>query len=167
MEDGLAIGLVLAGVTDVSQIEARLAIYEKVRRNRASTIQVLSNFGMDEEAPDELHEFLEGRPAPSKCIPLLVSLSYCKVLLDVVVNCFMHTATVEEMIQIAYVPDVVKRTIQLMTEFDPSWKIPDDFFPVTPKRDWTDKKADTTIHINELIQGNTNAFSNGGREIVA
>jgi len=74
MEDGLALGLVLVGVTDASQIEERLAIYEKIRRNRASSIQVLSNFGIDEKAPDELHEFLEGRPAPSKSFPLLFSL---------------------------------------------------------------------------------------------
>lgn len=69
MEDGFALGLVLHGVTDTSQIEERLAIYEKIRCNRASTIQVLSNFGFDEEAPEEVAEFLEGRPLPSKCYP--------------------------------------------------------------------------------------------------
>jgi salicylate hydroxylase len=56
------------GVTDVSQIEERLALYEKIRRNRASSIQVLSNFGFDETAPPELAEFLdaEGQPMPGK-----------------------------------------------------------------------------------------------------
>jgi salicylate hydroxylase len=56
------------GVTESSQIEERLALYEKVRRNRASSIQVLSNFGYDETAPPELAEFLdaEGQPIPSK-----------------------------------------------------------------------------------------------------
>jgi salicylate hydroxylase len=56
------------GVTEPSQIEGRLALYEKIRRNRASSIQVLSNFGYDESAPPELAEFLqaEGEPIPSK-----------------------------------------------------------------------------------------------------
>lgn len=56
------------GVTDPSQIEERLALYEKIRRNRASSIQVLSNFGYDETAPPELAEFLEaeGQPIPSE-----------------------------------------------------------------------------------------------------
>jgi salicylate hydroxylase len=66
MEDGLALGLVLHGVTDASQIEERLAIYENVRRNRAASIQILSNFGFDEAVPDELVDFLEGRPIPGK-----------------------------------------------------------------------------------------------------
>jgi salicylate hydroxylase len=66
MEDGLALGLVLHGATDTSQVEERLAIYERVRRNRAASIQILSNFGYDEAVPDELVDFLEGRPVPSK-----------------------------------------------------------------------------------------------------
>jgi salicylate hydroxylase len=66
MEDSLALGLVLHGVTDTSQIEERLAIYENVRRNRIASIQILSNFGFDEAVPDELVDFLEGRLVPSK-----------------------------------------------------------------------------------------------------
>jgi salicylate hydroxylase len=55
------------GVTEPSQIEARLEIYEKVRLNRTAAIQVLSNFGLGEPVPDEIVEFLEGRPAPRQC----------------------------------------------------------------------------------------------------
>lgn len=66
IEDGLAIGLVLHGVTDISQIEERLVIYEKIRRNRAASIQILSNFGLDEAVPKELTDFLEGQPPPSE-----------------------------------------------------------------------------------------------------
>jgi len=62
----LAIGLVLHGATDASQIEERLAIYEKTRRNRTACIQIMSNFGFDETVPDELVDFLEGQPAPSE-----------------------------------------------------------------------------------------------------
>ena len=65
IEDGLALGLVLHGAADPSQIEDRLILYEKIRRNRASAITVMSNFGFDEEAPEELLEYLEGQPIPS------------------------------------------------------------------------------------------------------
>jgi salicylate hydroxylase len=68
MEDGLALGLVMAGITDVSQIPARLKIYEKIRRNRAASIQVISKIGMDEELPPELAQFLEGRNFPGICL---------------------------------------------------------------------------------------------------
>jgi len=107
MEDGLALGLVLHGVMDASQIEERLAIYENVRRNRAASIQILSNFGYDEAVPDELVDFLEGRLVPS---------------------------TMDEMVQLAFQPDVVQRVMQHMTEFDPSFKLPVNFFPADPKK---------------------------------
>lgn len=67
MEDGLAIGLVLCGLADRSQIEERLAIYEKVRRNRASSIQMLSNFGFDEAVDGGVADYLEGTAVPSMC----------------------------------------------------------------------------------------------------
>lgn len=57
------------GVTDASQIEERLVIYEKIRRNRAASIQVLSNFGYDEShetIAKELSGLLEGRAVPSE-----------------------------------------------------------------------------------------------------
>lgn len=33
------------------------------------------------------------------------------------------------MLELAYGSDVLQRTIQHMTEFDPSWKVPVGFFP--------------------------------------
>lgn len=107
IEDGLALGLVMNGVTQPSQIEERLALYEKVRRNRASSIQVLSNFGYDEEAPPELAEFLEaeGQPIPK---------------------------SMGDMVRLAYGHDIVKRTVKTMTEFDPEWKLPKGFFVTDP-----------------------------------
>lgn len=33
-----------------------------------------------------------------------------------------------DMIKLAYEPDVVQRTVQLMTEFDPSFEVPEGFF---------------------------------------
>jgi hypothetical protein len=40
----------------------------------------------------------------------------------------------DEMIQLAYHPDVVQRVLQCMTEFDSSFKLPDNFFPAEPKK---------------------------------
>lgn len=71
MEDGLALGLVMYGATKSSDVPERLAIYEKIRRNRAAAIQVLSKVGVDEARPPELAEFLEGRPIPGECSPNL------------------------------------------------------------------------------------------------
>jgi len=105
IEDGLALGLVMHGVTDASQIEERLVIYEKIRRNRAASIQVLSNFGYDEShetIAKELSGLLEGRAVPTN---------------------------LNERVELAYSEDVLQRTVQLMTEFDPSWKLPEGFFP--------------------------------------
>jgi len=105
IEDGLALGLVMHGATDASQIEERLVIYEKIRRNRAASIQVLSNFGYDEShetIAKELSGLLEGRAVPTN---------------------------LNERVELAYSEDVLQRTVQLMTEFDPSWKLPEGFFP--------------------------------------
>ncbi|OIW35674.1 FAD/NAD(P)-binding domain-containing protein [Coniochaeta ligniaria NRRL 30616] len=47
IEDGVALGIALCGAT-ADEVEDRLEIYEKVRRNRASAIQILSNAGVDQ-----------------------------------------------------------------------------------------------------------------------
>lgn len=47
LEDGVALGLVLSGAEPDDVVE-RIAIYEQVRRNRASAIQTLSNAGQDQ-----------------------------------------------------------------------------------------------------------------------
>lgn len=66
MEDGFALGLVMSGVKKASEIEERLAIYQKIRMNRASLIQVLSNFGADEVSAPDIADFLDGRQMPSE-----------------------------------------------------------------------------------------------------
>lgn len=35
----------------------------------------------------------------------------------------------KEIIELAYAHDVVQRVVEYMTEHDPTWKIPDGFFP--------------------------------------
>ncbi|KAJ9165487.1 FAD/NAD(P)-binding domain-containing protein [Coniochaeta hoffmannii] len=128
MEDGLALGLAMHGVTDPSQIEKRLALYEKIRRNRACSIQVLSNFGFDESAAPELADFLEAEGGP---IP----------------------KSTGDMVRLAYGHDVVKRTVAIMTEFDPGWKLPDGLFPARTAMAATGGRPSGTTK-QEKIDGN-------------
>lgn len=81
IEDGLALGLVLNGVTKVSQIGTRLEMYEKIRRNRASIVQILSNVGSDQDVPEEIIEFMEGNPLPSEFYYYLTSIPTLQRLL--------------------------------------------------------------------------------------
>jgi len=37
------------------------------------------------------------------------------------------------MVNLAFIPDMLKRTVQTMTEFDTSWKLPEGFFVEEPK----------------------------------
>ncbi|KAM7220458.1 hypothetical protein V8F06_004237 [Rhypophila decipiens] len=107
IEDGLVLGLVMAGLSSTTttslpeKIRERLQIYESIRRNRASAMQIMSNYGYDEDIPPEMEEYLEGVPIPT---------------------------TAAQQIELQYAPDVVKRTVETMTAFDSSWKLPDGFF---------------------------------------
>lgn len=65
LEDGLALGLVMAGATKAT-VEDRLAIYQKIRHHRASAIQILSNYGFDQKPPKEVMDYLEGQTLPSE-----------------------------------------------------------------------------------------------------
>lgn len=53
------------------QVEDRLKIYEQVRRNRASAIQILSNAGVDQIPFIEKEILKYTDRVPSKCIPFL------------------------------------------------------------------------------------------------
>jgi len=37
------------------------------------------------------------------------------------------------MLNLAYIPDVLKRTVQTLTEFDPNWTLPEGYFIKEPK----------------------------------
>lgn len=124
MEDGLALGLAMYGVTKKEQIEERLALYEKIRRNRAASIQIMSNFGADEETPAELAGFLEGNPMPSKYLHTLFA---CKFWMRIDELCVESVSDVKA---IAFGGDVMKKIVEEMKAFDPeNWKIPEGFFP--------------------------------------
>lgn len=65
MEDGAALGLVMQGVTDRTQIAGRLSVYEQIRHSRASSVQLLSSFGMDQTPHEGVRQYMEGSPIPS------------------------------------------------------------------------------------------------------
>jgi len=70
MEDGLVLGIVLYGASTPEEIDERLGLYEEIRRNRASAIQILSNVGQDQShlVRDELLRFI-----PEDSIPGMLS----------------------------------------------------------------------------------------------
>ncbi|MCJ1371062.1 hypothetical protein MMC20_002277 [Loxospora ochrophaea] len=49
IEDAGALGVLLKGVESHGQIEERLALFERVRKNRASRVQILSKARVGEE----------------------------------------------------------------------------------------------------------------------
>lgn len=68
MEDAVALGIVLRGVSTPEEIEERLDLYQKIRRDRASAIQILSNVGSDQchLVYEDLKRFLAESDIPSK-----------------------------------------------------------------------------------------------------
>lgn len=69
IEDGGALGYLLRGVTDGVEIPQRLALFEQVRRKRASRIQILSKarVGMEKTVEGELKQYAEP-PGSSKLL---------------------------------------------------------------------------------------------------
>lgn len=68
LEDGLVLGIVLHGAKTPEEVEKRLQLYVDVRRNRASSIQILSNVGQDQShmVRQELLQFMKEEEIPSK-----------------------------------------------------------------------------------------------------
>lgn len=61
IEDGGALGMLLENVHDVSQIKARLDLFEKVRRRRASRVQILSTVRANRESlvENQIQKYME------------------------------------------------------------------------------------------------------------
>lgn len=71
IEDGLVLGVTMLGAQSRSDIADRFSIYQDVRQNRASVIQILSNIGQDQakQLKNEVLPYLEEDKIPSKsCI---------------------------------------------------------------------------------------------------
>ncbi|KAK2016124.1 FAD binding domain-containing protein [Colletotrichum eremochloae] len=103
LEDGFVLGVAMAGANDASDVEKLLEIYEKIRRNRASVIQILNNIGKDGSNfdEDELLKYMSKEEIPR---------------------------TLREMFDYDFKYDVADETIRMMEEFDPSFHVPYDFF---------------------------------------
>ena len=81
IEDAGALSVLFSNLPSKDFIRHRLQIYRDVRKNRAASIQVLSNAGQDEAAKveAEARKYMGGRPVPSKSnqvnvVPLALSL---------------------------------------------------------------------------------------------
>ncbi|KAJ5806696.1 hypothetical protein N7474_010288, partial [Penicillium riverlandense] len=61
IEDGAAIGFLLANVDDEAQVPQRLQLFDQVRRRRASRVQILSSVRANREAvvEDKVKQFME------------------------------------------------------------------------------------------------------------
>lgn len=68
IEDAGALGILFSGIQDSSQVPHRLELYEKIRRKRASMIQVLSSvrIGREEVVKDVLWRFAEANASGKK-----------------------------------------------------------------------------------------------------
>ena len=72
IEDGGALGYLLQGVENAAAIPARLALFDKVRRNRVSRVQTLSKvrIGREKEVEQEL-QYMQILPTQAR-LPRLV-----------------------------------------------------------------------------------------------
>ena len=73
MEDGGALGYLLRGVEDATAIPARLTMFDRVRRNRASRVQTLSKVrvGREKEVEQELKKYVENADSGKHKRPLV------------------------------------------------------------------------------------------------
>jgi hypothetical protein len=153
IEDGCAIGLVMYGVTDPSQIPQRLAVYQKVRYNRASFIQIASNYGFDDHVQSELANYLEDRTMPSKSI-LFNSFPRMRFQRDIVLIHLLESVT--DMVHGNYTYDVVKKVITVMrADVDPNYELPPDFYAAAKSA------AAANGNANGHANGNANGHANG------
>ncbi|KAK9445243.1 Aromatic-ring hydroxylase-like protein [Metarhizium brunneum] len=103
LEDGLALGIILCGAETPAEIERRLDIYYTTRHRRTSVIQILSNVGADQAdlVRDQLRQYMSDDEIP-RDYPEAMSHNFGF--------------------------DVVRTTLTAMKDYDPSFRLPDDFF---------------------------------------
>ncbi|KAM0665562.1 hypothetical protein ACQRIT_006419 [Beauveria bassiana] len=67
IEDGLVLGISMLGARSRNDIESRFGIYQDVRRDRASVIQILSNIGQDlvQQLQNEVLPYLDKDKIPT------------------------------------------------------------------------------------------------------
>jgi len=106
IEDGIALGISLCGVESTADVNQRLVVFEKVRRHRASAIQIMSNAGADQV--DMIHQQV------AKYIDHVPK-------------------THQEFAHFNWGCDIVQRTVDLVREMiDPTFALPCGFFEGDP-----------------------------------
>ncbi|KEZ39879.1 hypothetical protein SAPIO_CDS8830 [Scedosporium apiospermum] len=108
IEDGVVLGMVLVGASRENVAE-RLKLYEKIRKNRASLMQIFSNAGQDEP---ELIRKDASRFMPIEKVP----------------------TNPEEYFNHNFGYDVVQDTLNHLKDLDPSFELPEMFFQKKPGR---------------------------------
>ena len=65
VEDGAALGVLFSNLRSKDEIQRRLKLFEDLRLNRVSALQVISSVGQDEVAQthDQVRSFIKG-PLP-------------------------------------------------------------------------------------------------------
>ncbi|KAI8163944.1 hypothetical protein K4K49_009816 [Colletotrichum sp. SAR 10_70] len=125
IEDGVALGIIFSDATDPSQVEERMSLYEKLRRGRASAIQILSNVGIDEahKVKKDLMEFLNEEDIPTD-----------------------HRG----IMSFTYSYDVIKEATEVMKKFDHGFALPPNFFDNVEKTEdeRSSVKLETQVRVN-------------------
>lgn len=105
IEDAVALGIALTGLQSGAseELEQRLKIFEKVRMNRASVMQVFSNAGQDE--PQKIHAEAS-KFIPAETVP----------------------KTPEQFFAYNFGYDIVRDSTQAMEREVPGWELPSTFF---------------------------------------
>ncbi|KAL0940404.1 salicylate hydroxylase [Colletotrichum truncatum] len=108
IEDGVALGIALASA-EAKDVEKRLRVYENIRRNRASVMQIFSNAGQEE--PQLIRE------EASKYIPA-----------DKVPK------NPEEFFAYNFGYDIIRDSVQQVQKVEASFELPSSFFQKVPGR---------------------------------
>lgn len=126
IEDGLALGLCLSSFnTDnmSDELEERLEIFEAIRKERASCIQLFSNFSRDDGKSIQAALVDEGL-MKEEDVPSEIDFS-CRAEIEILMK---NLETANEFFEYAFGYNLVKECETMLSDKIPSWKIPDEFF---------------------------------------
>lgn len=64
VEDGAALGVLLSDITSKDDVASRLHLFQELRKDRVSTMQILSSVGRDEAhmIADKVRRYHKGHP---------------------------------------------------------------------------------------------------------